>query len=922
MKNVKMNKTVSALLIALMIAACGGESPDKLIASSKEYLAKNDSKAAVIQLKNALQQNPNLGEARFLLGSALLDSGDLSGAEVELRKALELKHPADAVVPLLARAMLSLGQAKKLVDEFGKTTLASGEPQAALKTTLATAYAGLGKAEEAKTLLAEALAASPDYVPARLADIRQTIGQQDIAGAKAKIDGLLAQKPENADALFMKGTLLAMDGDAASALTHYQKAIAANPNFLPAYTATIFSLLQGNKMDEAVKQLEALKKIAPKNPQSYFLDAQVNYQRKEFKAARESAQQLLRFSPNNPNSLQIAGAIEYQLGSFLQAETYLAKALQGSPNLPLARRLLIANYLRAGKPAKALETLEPVLGQIDKDSTFLTLAGQAYLQNGEASKAAEYFAKASKLDPENSNKRTSLAIAHMAQGNAEAGFQELQQISAEDKGIMADLALITAHLKNNQLDKALQAIDVLEKKQPDNPATHNLRARALLAKKDIAGARKSFDKALSINPTFFPAVASLAGLDLANKKPEEARKRFEAVISADPKNTQALLALAELTAASGGSVDEVSNLIGKAVAAAPTEVGPRLALIGHLLKSKDNKKAQTAANDAVAAMPDKPEILDALGRVQMITGDLNQASTTYGKMAGLQPASPLPLFRQAEVHFANKNQEDGAKSLKKALEIKPDMIEAQQILVQLALEKKNVAEALGIAKTVQKQRPKEAAGYQLEGAIHASNQSWPQAVDAFRSGLKAAPSNDLAVKLHSALLAAGNKAEAEKHANTWLKEHPKDPMFRVYLGDLASASKNWGQAVSQYQSALNIQPNNALILNNLAWAAGQAKSPKAIEYAEKANQLAPDQPAFMDTLAMLLAERGESGKAIDLLRKALLKSPQASAIQFNLAKVLIAAGKKDEARTELDALAKLGDKFPAQAEVSQLLKSL
>jgi hypothetical protein len=30
-----------------------------------------------------------------------------------------------------------------------------------------------------------------------------------------------------------------------------------------------------------------------------------------------------------------------------------------------------------------------------------------------------------------------------------------------------------------------------------------------------------------------------------------------------------------------------------------------------LLKSKDNKKAQTAANDAVAAMPDKPEILDA-----------------------------------------------------------------------------------------------------------------------------------------------------------------------------------------------------------------------------------------------------------------------------------------------------------------------
>ena len=73
---------------------------------------------------------------------------------------------------------------------------------------------------------------------------------------------------------------------------------------------------------------------------------------------------------------------------------------------------------------------------------------------------------------------------------------------------------------------------------------------------------------------------------------------------------------------------------------------------------------------------------------------------------------------------------------------------------------------------------------------------------------------------------------------------------------------------------------------------------------------------------MLLADKGEAAKAVELLRKALSTAPQASAIQLNLAKVLIASGKKDEARKELDALAKMGDKFPSQAEVSQLLKSL
>lgn len=915
-------KSISALLIALVLGACGGDSPESLIASSKEFLAKKDNKAAVIQLKNVLQQNPNLAEARFLLGSALLESGDLAGAELELRKALELKHPADAAAPLLARAMLGRGQYKKLVDELGNTALVAGQSQASLKTSLSSAYAGLGKIDDAKRLLAEALVADPDYEPARLADIQETIAQQDIPGARAKIDSVLAKNPKSAEAIFMRGSLFALEGNTSSSIEQYRKAIEARPNFVPAHTALIFAFLQGDKMDEAVKQLDALKKIAPKTPQSYFLDAQVNYQRKDYKAARESAQQLLRLSPNNPNSLQIAGAIEYQLGSFLQAETYLTKAIQSSPKLVLARRILVANYLRAGQPAKAIETIQPILNDIDRDSAFLTLVGQAYLQNGDATKAGEYFTKASKLDPENVTKKTSVAVAHMAQGNVEMGFQELQRISAEDKGITADLALISVHLKNNQLDKALQAIDILEKKQPDNPATYNLRARALLAKKDVAGARRSFEKALALNPTFFPAVASLATLDLADKKPQDAQKRFEAVLSADPKNVQALLALAELKTAFNESGDEIVALIGKAVSAAPTDVAPRQALIQHYLKAKDAKKALTAANDAVAAISDRPEILEALGRVQQLSGDLNQASISFGKMASLQPASPIPLLRLAEVQFANKNKEDGIKSLKKALEIKPDLLEAQRGLVQVAMDSKNTSEALAISRTVQKQRPKEAAGYLLEGGIHAANQNTAQAIEIYSTGLKASHSSDLAIRLHATMLNAGKKAEAEKQAATWLKENPKDVGFRMYMGDLATTAKNHGQAVTHYQSALALQPNNALILNNLAWASGQIKSPKALEYAEKANELSPNQPAIMDTLAMLLADKGDSAKAIELLRKAITLAPQAASIQLNLAKVLINAGKKDEARKELDALAKLGDKFPSQAEVSQLQKSL
>ena len=85
---------------------------------------KNDRAGAVIQLRNALQKNPDLAEARFLLGKSLLETGDLPGAEKELRKAAELKYPADEVVPVLARLLVRRGEYKKALDEFGSAAAA------------------------------------------------------------------------------------------------------------------------------------------------------------------------------------------------------------------------------------------------------------------------------------------------------------------------------------------------------------------------------------------------------------------------------------------------------------------------------------------------------------------------------------------------------------------------------------------------------------------------------------------------------------------------------------------------------------------------------------------------------------------------------------------------------------------------------
>ena len=911
------------LLLALLLAACGGEKPDAMVASAKEYLAKNDPKAAVIQLKNALQVNAELPEARYLLGIALLRSGDPVGAETELRKAIDLKHPVDQVAPPMARAMLALGQYKKLIDEFARVEPATAAGKAELQTALSGAHTALGQPDQARAALEVALAAAPYYAPALMAQVRQKALVKDFDGALTQVDGLLATAPGNFDTWKLKGDILQVGKmQPTEAMVAYRKALEVRADYVPAHTAILAMLLQQGKFDEAAKQFEQLRKVAPNQLQTKYFEAAMAYQKNDLKAAREAIQQVLKIVPASMQGLQLAGLIELRSNSLIQAEDYLARVVQAVPESLVGRRSLAATYLQAGQSAKALATIQPLLKRDDLDAATNSILGQTFLQTGDTRKAEEYFSKASKQDPKNTRTRTSLALTQLAGGREDAAFAELQDIAASDTDTSADMALISAHLTRREYDKALKAIDGLEKKEPNKPLAANLRGRTLLAKQDAAGARKSFERALAIDPMYFPAVASLAGLDMADKKPEEARKRFEAVLAKDAKNGQALLALAEMRARSGGPKNEVAELITRAVTANPNDKTPRILLVEFHLFNKDFKLALTAAQNAIGAMPDNPDLLDVLGRAQMASGDTNQAFTTFNKAAALQPSSATPHMRLAEAYTATKNQESALKSLRKALEVQPDLLAAQAALVQFAIGAKNYPEALAIARTVQKQRPKSPAGYQLEGDVAANQKKFDVAADVYRTGLKVAPTSELARKVHAALGAGNKTADAEKFSAGWIKDNPNDVGFRLYLAETSLARGDLANAEKSYLGILQVQPENAVTLNNLAWVTGKLKKDGAVAYAEKAVRLVPGQPTYMDTLAMLLSEKNDYAKALEWQTKALALEPENNLFRFNLAKIHIQGGKKDLARTELDALAKLGDKFGDQAEVAALLKTL
>ena len=66
---------------------------------------------------------------------------------------------------------------------------------------------------------------------------------------------------------------------------------------------------------------------------------------------------------------------------------------------------------------------------------------------------------------------------------------------------------------------------------------------------------------------------------------------------------------------------------------------PRLVLVNYYLRAKEPKKAVAAAQDALAAIPDRAELLEAAGRGKLAAGDTNQGLATFTKLAKVRPGA-------------------------------------------------------------------------------------------------------------------------------------------------------------------------------------------------------------------------------------------------------------------------------------------
>lgn len=478
------------------------------------------------------------------------------------------------------------------------------------------------------------------------------------------------------------------------------------------------------------------------------------------------------------------------------------------------------------------------------------------------------------------------------------------------------------HLAKKNYDAAVQAAIKLVQSYPDNPVGYNLLGVAQLGKRDVAGARTAFEKAIGLKSDFSPALMNLAQVELDKGDLDSARSRYLTVLASEPKNIFAMIGLARIDFSRRKNDDGIQWLE-RAKGVSPDALAPRLLLASQLLRTQNSLKALAEMIDAYRSHPNNPDVLDLLGQAQLATGRMSDAATTYKKLTTLRPESPLGHYRLAVAQISLGALAAARDSLNKALQLKPGGIETLHTLAALELQAGRYDEALKTARQLQGLQPKAPTGWVLEGDILGARKLPAQALPAYEKAVTLGGQGAVIIKVHATELAAGvPKAQADARLQTWLQAHPDDARVRRYQASEYMRAGLTKEAIEQFQRVVQDNPKDGISLNNLANLYHRQKDPRAIELAEKAYIVMPDSAAAADTLGWILVERGSTARGLEMLRKAAAREPANAEVAYHLAYALAKSGDKAKARGQLEKLLASEPDFPQREAAKALLERL
>jgi len=231
------------------------------------------------------------------------------------------------------------------------------------------------------------------------------------------------------------------------------------------------------------------------------------------------------------------------------------------------------------------------------------------------------------------------------------------------------ISLASEHISEGKYDKALELLENVVKKDPNNPQIRLLLASSYLKQKKFEKAKAQLDSILKKNPDNLKALITLANLFYAQKKAEETRAVCSKILSIEKNYTQALSLMGKAYILDD-NLEKAYEYLKKAVDVQPKINATRLELAKCLISMKRYDEAIKEINTVIEHHGDFPEAHYHLALIYEDLGEYSKAEEEYLKEIKNHPNYIPARFNYARLIF-NYDLEEYIKQMKKIIKINP-----------------------------------------------------------------------------------------------------------------------------------------------------------------------------------------------------------------------------------------------------------
>lgn len=921
----------AVLLSLALLAASAQANPaaNKAYDEARKALERDEPNAAAIHLKNALQADKSMLAAHLLLGKVLASMGEYKAAEATLEEALKQGVSRAEVAPLLGPVYLQLGEASKVLE---LVTANSPVPtvKAQALTLRGSALAMTGSLTQALNAFAEARSIDPSLADPYIAEapvlLRMEESQKAVASARRGAE--LA--PKRGQAWYQLGTILHGVGDLNGALAALDKSLALEPKHVDSHVSRAMVLLGLGRREDAEKVLAFLKAEKVREPRASWLRGMMAgaggnpaVAKAEFAEAIAMIDPMAPTVRNNSDALLLAGALShYHLRNPEKAREYLTTLL-GRNSRHIAGQLLLSTILVEARDfGRAQPMLEGLHRNMPNNPEVLHLLGRVHAARGQYGLAAEFLEKAARAPGGNEALRD-LSVVQLAGGAKQQGQQNLEKAFAQNPAdLTAGMELAVHYARSGQGAKAVQVAESLLKMAPGEPALLNFLGNIHGRLSDRKKQRQAYQAALEKSPGFRPVIINMAWLDSDEGQHDAARARLEALLKQSARDHEVLTQLGVIEQRARRSEKALEHFQ-RADSLQTKDPRPGLAALETLMQLRRTEPAIAAARSLAGRFPGDFSVLLTVARVYAAAGNAALAKSSLQeatKVAGYD----VPMLLEAARSQMRLGLMDGAAhALAKAQQAAPDDVGVLLLAVEAAGARRAPAAELDKALAAALAKHPNHPGVQLTaGHVAMTRGQFAKAATSYRAAFERAPNTEAATLLARALLANNEADKALLVLESWAKRNPADVITKRALADVQVMAGKPQLAKATYASLVAADPANEELLAGYAQILHRLKDPTAVAMAEKAYKLAPHNMNLADGYGWMLTATGNVETGVRVLREARLRDPSHGAVRWHLAAALVKAGRKVEAKEEVQAALSAGLPAPADVDPSRLRAEL